>query len=56
LASTTLTNTELRTFTQKGAAQLPGDNEQALEKVLDASLDSRINGPSFNVIPVAIYL
>jgi hypothetical protein len=47
---------QLRTFTQKGAAQLPGDNEQALEKVLDASLDSRINGPSFNVIPVAIYL
>lgn len=47
---------QLRTFTQKGAAKLPGDNEQALEKVLDASLDSRINGPSFNVIAVAIYL
>lgn len=47
---------KLRDVTQKGAVRLSGDNDQALEKVLDVGLESRISGPSFNVIPVAIYL
>ena len=47
---------DLRKATSDGAAKLPGDRGDAIDKVLDATLDSRIAGPSFNVIPVAIYL
>lgn len=46
---------QLRTETKKGAAKLPG-GQQAVEEVLDATFESRIAGPSFNVIPIAIYL
>ena len=47
---------QLREATKEGATRLPGDQGDAIEDVLDANLEARIVGPSFNVIPIAIYL
>jgi hypothetical protein len=47
---------QLREATKKSATKLPGDQSDAIESVLDANLEARIAGPSFNVIPIAIYL
>ena len=44
-----------RELTKASAAKVEG-GETAVEEILDATLESRIVGSSFNVIPIAIYL